>query len=207
MEKILWLALLCISSVPALAQAPASGQHAEMKKPDWLVGQWKGTGWMQMGPQGRKDFTITETIQEKLEGLVLIVEGQGKSKEDGSTVHTALAFVSYDEGAKTFRWRAFTAEGRQTDTVAKVGANTLEWGLEIPQRGRMRYTIKLNEKGEWFTATARLTWSIAALFKVRTTGCLGLTTPNMISSTAMASLMVPPSVPEHSLRKRRCRTV
>jgi len=150
MKKILWIALLCISSVAALAQTPAAGQRVEMKKLDWLVGHWKGTGWMQMGPQGRKEFTITETIQGKLDGLVLIIEGHGKSKEDGSTVHTALAFVSYDEGAKTFRWRAFTAEGRQTDAVAKVGANTLEWGLEIPQRGRMRYTIKLNEKGEWF---------------------------------------------------------
>ena len=150
MKKILCIALLCISSVTALAQTPASGQRAAMKKLDWLVGHWKGTGWIQMGPQGRKEFTQTETIQGKLDGLVLIIEGQGTSKEDGSPVHTALAFVSYDEGAKTFRWRAFTAEGRQTDTVAKVATNTLEWGLEIPQRGRMRYTIKLNEKGEWF---------------------------------------------------------
>ena len=150
MKNILWIALFCISSVALLAQTPASGQRAEMKKLDGLVGHWKGTGWIQMGPQGRKEFTQTETVQSKLDGLVLLIEGQGESKENGSTVHTALALVSYDDRAKTFRWRAFTAEGRQTDTVAKVGANTLEWGLEIPQRGRMRYTIKLNEKGQWF---------------------------------------------------------
>jgi hypothetical protein len=150
MKKTLCIALFCISPVALLAQAPASGQRAEMKKLDWLVGHWKGTGWIQMGPQGRKEFAQTETIQGKLDGLVLVIEGQGKSKEDGSSVHTALAFVSYDERAKTFRWRAFTAEGRQTDTEAKVGTETLEWGLEIPQRGRMRYIIKLNEKGEWF---------------------------------------------------------
>jgi len=150
MKKLLWVALLCISSVALLAQPSASGQRAEMKRLDWLVGSWKGAGWIQMGPQGRKEFTQTETIQSKLDGLVLIIEGQGKSKEDGSAVHTALAFVSYDEGAKTFRWRAFTAEGRQTDTTAKVGTSTLEWGIEIPQRGRVRYTIKLNEKGKWF---------------------------------------------------------
>jgi hypothetical protein len=46
-----------------------------------------------MGPQGRKELTQTETIQGKLDGLVLIIEEQGKSKEDGSTVHTALAFA------------------------------------------------------------------------------------------------------------------
>ena len=64
-----------------------------------------------MGPQGRKEFTQTETIQGKLDGLVLVIEGQGKSKEDGTTVHTALAFVSYDEQAKTFRWRALPPKG------------------------------------------------------------------------------------------------
>jgi hypothetical protein len=150
MKKILWMSLLCVSSIALLAQAPGAGQRVEMKKLDWLVGHWKGTGWMQMGPQGRKEFTQTETIEGKLDGLVLVIEGQGKSKENGATIHGALAFVSYDEGAKVFRWRAFTAEGRQTDTEAKVGANTLAWEVEIPQRGRMRYTIKLTEKGEWF---------------------------------------------------------
>jgi hypothetical protein len=31
-----------------------------------------------------------------------------------------------------------------------VGVNTLEWGLQISERGRIRYTIELNEKGQWF---------------------------------------------------------
>jgi hypothetical protein len=120
-----------------------------MKKLDWFVGHWKGTGWIQMGPQGRHEFTQSETIEAKLDGLVLVIEGPGKAKEDGSTVHTALAFVSYDHRANKFRWHAFTPEG-QIDTEAKVGKDTLEWTLEIPPRGRMRYIITRNEKGEWF---------------------------------------------------------
>ncbi len=150
MKNTIWTVILFISSSVLLAQAPVSVQRAEMKKLDWLVGHWKGAGWIQMGPQGRREFTQTEAIQSKLDGLVLVIDGLGRSKLDGSTVHTALAFVSYDERAKTFRWHAFTAEGHQTDTVANVGTNTVDWGLEIPQRGRIRYTIKLNEKGEWF---------------------------------------------------------
>jgi hypothetical protein len=128
---------------------PREIQQREMKKLDWLVGRWKGAGWILMGPQGRHEFTQTETIEAKLDGLVLVIEGLGKAKEDASTVHAALAFVSYDHRAKTFRWHAITPEG-QIDTVAKIGTNTLEWGLQIPQRGRMRYTITRNEKGEWF---------------------------------------------------------
>src|SRR5204862_74768 len=90
-------------------------QRQEMKKLDWLVGHWKGTGWIQMGPQGRHEFTQTETIEAKLDGMVLVIEGLGKAKEDGSTVHTALAFVSYDHGGNKFRWHALTPEG-QIDT-------------------------------------------------------------------------------------------
>ena len=144
------LTLVAVISVFA-AEQPASRdvQRREMKKLDWFVGHWKGTGWIEMGPQGRHEFTQTETIEAKLDGLVLVIEGSGKAKEDGSTVHAALAFVSYDHRANKFRWHAFTAEG-QMDTEAKVGTDTLEWTLDIPQRGRMRYTITRNEKGEWF---------------------------------------------------------
>jgi hypothetical protein len=151
-KAVLAAALTAVALLGAFAAdqpTPKEVQHREMKKLDWLVGRWKGTGWIQMGPQGRHEFTQTETIDAKLDGLVLVIEGLGKAKEDGSTVHAALAFVSYDHRAKTFRWHAFTPEG-QIDTEARVGTDTLEWSLQIPQRGRMRYTITRNEKGEWF---------------------------------------------------------
>ena len=156
MKKAPKLALAAVLTVVAVlsvcaADQPTSKdvQRREMKKLDWFVGHWKGTGWIQTGPQGRHEFTQTEMIEAKLEGLVLIIEGSGKAIEDGSTIHTALAFVSYDHRANKFRWHAFTPEG-QIETEAKVGTDTLEWTLEIPQRGRMRYTITRNEKGEWF---------------------------------------------------------
>src|SRR5881396_817762 len=58
------------------ADQPTSkeAQRREMKKLDWFVGHWKGTGWIQMGPQGRHEFTQTETIEAKLDGLVLVIE-------------------------------------------------------------------------------------------------------------------------------------
>ena len=144
------LIVLTMISVSAADQPTSKDvQRREMKKLDWFVGHWKGTGWIEMGPQGRHEFTQTETIEAKLDGLVLVIEGLGKAKEDGSTVHTALAFASYDPRANKFRWHAFTPEG-QIDTEAKVGTDTLEWSLQIPQRGQMRYTITRNEKGEWF---------------------------------------------------------
>src|SRR5262245_62100286 len=94
------LALVAAFIVSALACAFAAEQvtsqdiqRREMKKLDWFIGHWKGTGWIQMGPQGRREFTQTETVEAKLDGLVLVIEGLGKAKADGSTVHTALAFA------------------------------------------------------------------------------------------------------------------
>jgi hypothetical protein len=152
MKRMIGVVVLLVL-FPALAWAQPAGaaaQRAEMNKLQWLVGEWKGSGWIVIGPQGRKEFTQTETIQSKLDGLVILIEGIGKSKEDGSTVHSALALVSYDDRARTLRWRAFTAEGRQTDAQAKAGTNMLEWEMQIPRQGRIRYTLKLNEKGDWF---------------------------------------------------------
>jgi hypothetical protein len=151
MKNIALSILLCMSSLGALGQGgtTAEAQRAPMKKLHWFVGHWKGTGWIQTGPQGRKEFTQTEAVQAKLDGLVLIIEGAGTSSTDGALVHSALAFVSYDEQAKKYRWRAFTAEGRQTDVEAKVDTDSVEWGLEISPGRRVRYMLKRNQKDEW----------------------------------------------------------
>lgn len=109
--KLALAAVLTLVAIVGLfaADQPKSKdiQLREMKKLDWFVGTWKGAGWIQMGPQGKHQFTQTEKIESKLDGLVLVIEGLGK-KEDGSTVHSALAFVSYAPRANKFRWHAFT---------------------------------------------------------------------------------------------------
>lgn len=140
----------CLIAAEAVPSDPSAIQRQEMRKAAWMVGDWKGTGWIEMGPMGRHEFVQTEAIQSKLDGLVLIIEGLGQSREDASTVHSALAVLSYDERAGTFRWRAFTAEGRQTDAEAKVDEGALEWGFPTSRTGRVRFTIKLDEKGRWF---------------------------------------------------------
>ena len=64
---LLWVVAL---SVPLSAQNPTSAQLDAMKKLDFLVGQWKGEGWISFGPGQRRTFTQTETIEPKLGGLL-----------------------------------------------------------------------------------------------------------------------------------------
>ena len=88
-------------------------------------------------------------VQSKLDGLVLVFEIQAKA-QDGSTSPIAVGFLSYDDQAKDYRWNAFTAEGRHTNAEAKVETDTLQWTIQRPDGGQIRYTIKRNAKDEWF---------------------------------------------------------
>jgi hypothetical protein len=154
LKKTILILLFAASSIPALAQQPESVQRDAIKKLGWLVGQWKGESWAEYRPGQRAYIKMTETIQSKLDGTTLVIEGLGKRKisdtQEGEVVHNALAVVSYDEKAKRYRWQAWRVPGGSfIDTELKVGDSTFEWGMQSPQ-GSVRFTIRQNEKGEWF---------------------------------------------------------
>ena len=145
-----FLLLLIISSLSVNAQAPSPAmQIEEMKKINFLIGEWQGEGWIQLGANKRETFKQHETVQSKLNGLTLVIEGVGKSK-DGSEriVHNALAVVSYDLQKKNLRFSAYQANGQTIDAEAKITQSGLEWGF-TQVYGTIRFTITLNEKGEW----------------------------------------------------------
>jgi hypothetical protein len=126
-------------------------QKEAMQKVAFLVGQWKGTGWMMMGPDRRDEFVSTETVESRLDGLVLIIEGVHESSDPahkGLVVHHALAEVSWDAKQSAYRFRSHLATGDESDFAGKIVDGAFVWGFETP-RGRMRYTIKLDAQGRW----------------------------------------------------------
>jgi hypothetical protein len=147
--------LSLLSSATALGQeakAPAAQQEA-MKKLGFLLGQWKGESWMEFRPGQRSSSVGTETVQNKLGGLLVTIEGVFRrkvgEKEAGDIVHQAFAVVSYDEKAKRYRFHAFTDRGTYTEAEAKVADRKLVWGFRVPQFGEVRYTITVTEDGRW----------------------------------------------------------
>jgi hypothetical protein len=150
-------ALLLLSMFPlisAMAQTQSMSAPPEMKKLDFLVGQWKGEGWMELRPGQRQTATVNESVQRKAEGTVLLIEGLGTTKmpdkPEEVPVHKAFAIVDYDVGTKLFRLRAYRAGAGAIDTNPKVEENSLVWGFKDARGGEVRFTIKLNEKGQWF---------------------------------------------------------
>src|SRR5262245_31732178 len=97
-QKAVWgvgALLLLLTSATGLGQdakAPAVQQEA-MKKLSFLVGEWKGESWTEFVPGQRHTSTGTESVQRKLGGLLLVIEGvhrrKGGDQEAGEVVHGA----------------------------------------------------------------------------------------------------------------------
>ena len=148
--------LFCVLSINlAFAQYIDSLQVNEMKKVHWLVGKWEGEGWMMFGPEEKHTFSQTETVTSKLNGLLLAIEGlgiAGTSEEGGSKIiHNAFAVLSFDSENQRFVMRAHKAGGAFTEADAKVDDNgDFIWGFSHPYAGELRFTIKQNDKGQWY---------------------------------------------------------
>src|SRR5689334_7775562 len=96
-----------------------------MAKLAFLVGEWDGEGWVALGPGPRKTFAIHESVQRKLDGLVLLLEGLGRSPgADGTEriTHHALATLAYDARAHGYRLSAYREGSGFTAGDAQLGA-------------------------------------------------------------------------------------
>ena len=137
-------------SAAARPQDPAAVQREAMQRLDSWAGQWRGSGWILTWPsRTRQEFTITETVQSKLGGRVLLVEGLGRGKDPATgaevDTHVTLAVLSYDEKTQTYRFRTHEASGRALDAEAKPTDGGLEWGFRDEASGAtIRFTIRLD---------------------------------------------------------------
>lgn len=146
MKKILIIALLLVSYA-ARAQDATAVRLEKMNQVKFLLGQWKGSGWMLI--DGKKEyFDQTENINAKLDGAVIIVEGMGKVPQTGRVIHNALAMLTYDIAKKQFRWTSTTTAGYISDIVPEVSHEKFVWMLNSRASSKIRYTITL-DKGDW----------------------------------------------------------
>jgi hypothetical protein len=149
MKRII-VSLLMLLALPftLAAQNPAAAQREEMKKLNFMVGEWKGEGWIITPGGKRHEFIQTENIRYKLDGLALLVEGTGRRKPSNTVTFEAIGVIFYDERAKQFRMHSGTTEGHSGVSDMKLIEGGLQWSPQATG-GRLRYTIKLTEKGEW----------------------------------------------------------
>lgn len=131
-------------------------QRAAMKKLGFLVGKWAGEARLQRGPGEPVVLAQTEEAQFKLDGLILEIEGIGRTKLDNKPVLQALGIISFDDEAGVYHMRAFN-DGRFLETDVKLleDGKSLTWGFALGSI-RTSSVLRINEKGEW-TELAELT--------------------------------------------------
>ena len=129
-------------------------QQGEIKKLDFLIGSWKGQGWMMFGPNDRRTFNGTEVVQSKLDGTVLVVEGLHKTRMPGqdieTVIHNALGVISYDPTTKNYRFQHYQANGQQGASDGSLTDGVFSWNLKHPTAAGIRFSITINENGQWF---------------------------------------------------------
>ncbi len=141
---------LGVQAVAAQAPRPpdVGKQRAEVAKLAWMVGSWEGEGWIQRGPE-RTEFRQSETITLRLDGLLMEIEGVGRSRSDPKQVHFhALGYLSWNEADGTLRLASWTSEGRTANATAEATEGGLVWGFDTGM-GKVRYTITRRGERGW----------------------------------------------------------
>jgi hypothetical protein len=125
-----------------------------LQKIAFLAGNWKGSGYIQMGPE-KHSFNESETIGLKLNGTLIQIEGEGKDQQNPDlTIHQAFAIISYNNQNKKYLMKAFRGDGEQIDADTKLtDDHSFQWSFANPMAGEIRFTItvadnKWKETGE-----------------------------------------------------------
>ena len=153
MRRIASLAAILVVSFCAMPQSlqmpDVAAQRAAMKKLSFLVGDWSGQGRIFRTPGESTEIVQTEHAEYKLDGLLLVIEGLGRTKSDGHPVLQAFGIASYDDRAGAYHMRAFN-DGRWLETDVKLADNGkgLSWGFNLGEI-KTSSQLRINEKGEW----------------------------------------------------------
>ena len=131
-------------------------QRAAMKRLDFLVGEWSGQASAARGPGVVVDLEQSEVAQFKLDGLVLMIEGVGRTKSEGKLALQALGLISFDDVSDGYRMRAYN-DGRwlETDVTLLEDGPGLSWGFSLGEIST-KSVLRINDKGEW-TELAEIT--------------------------------------------------
>jgi hypothetical protein len=166
-------ALVALGAVDSLAaQRPGAGAAADsaMVPLAWLIGEWEGQG-ESRSPQGQSFATVRESVESRLNGRVLVIEGIGREPSadgTGRVVHHAFGVLTYDPERRQYSFRALR-DGGVIDAETSLADGVFTWGFEIPG-GRIRFHIR-QVNGEWHEtgeySADRTTWRKMLEMKLR----------------------------------------
>jgi len=151
LNTLMFSLLACLAAMavhPPPRGPDVNAQRDAMKKLGFLVGQWVGGGRMLRAPGEWIEFNQTEHGEYKLDGLLLVIEGEGRAKSDGRVVLHAYGIVSYDDAIGKYHMRAFN-DGRWLESDVSVAdkGKELTWGFTLGDM-KTNSNLRLTDAGE-----------------------------------------------------------
>jgi hypothetical protein len=135
-----------------LAQENTEQVAEKMKSFSWMEGQWKGEAWY-IGADRTKTYLIQEeTVEARLDGSILTLEGRGSQKNKESqemkTVFEAFGILTWDTNEAKYVLRAYRGGNFIDSEVLANGDGSYSWFIDLPY-GKTRYTLSHSDDGVW----------------------------------------------------------
>ncbi|HEV3331498.1 MAG TPA: hypothetical protein VG096_10980 [Bryobacteraceae bacterium] len=120
-----------------------------MQKLSFLIGKWSGEAHVLRGPGEPVELVQTEEAQYKLDGLLLVIEGVGRTKSDSQLALQVLGIISYDDESGAYWMRAFN-DGRwlETEVTLAEEGKGMSWGFTLGEY-KTRSRLRISEHGHW----------------------------------------------------------
>jgi Protein of unknown function (DUF1579) len=144
-EVVLIFCVILMTTAALQAQMGPPTPAPELKKLDFMTGDWSGEGTMSPGPGMPGGKWTMKTHAEWMEGNFFLVENSdmdlgpmGKAKE--------VAYLGYDPDKKVYTYRAFSSMGEAEDSTGTVDGDTWTWNSTEHMGGQTmkgRFTMKV----------------------------------------------------------------
>lgn len=118
----------------------------KMQALQWVAGKWQGPLYLTGGDGAKHEFKQSVAFTPKVKNSVLLLNEAGFLGQD--TIFQNIGLLSYDALQAKYTLKAYTKEGTQVDAEVEVQDKMMIWRVKIPG-SIIRYTIRLNEKGQW----------------------------------------------------------
>ncbi len=165
---VILFVLIAILAGSAYAQMGPPTPAPELKKLDFLAGDWTTEGTFVPGPPGTPPSKFTATDHtEWMDGNFFLVSNSDANLEGMGKVK-GLVIMGYDPDQKVYTYRSFNSMGQSEYSTGKVDGDTWTWtgdehygGMTMKGRVTMKvtsptsYTIKFElsmDGNEWFPA-------------------------------------------------------
>ena len=156
--KYIYTIALALLSINLIAQIDNSAIK-NTKDLSFMIGTWKGEGWILGKDRKIKKFSQSEKIQPKADNSALMVDGigyaiDGNGKITDKIIHNAFGVISFNNERKHITMLAFSkVSGRMESNLIPLGTineKKIQWTYVDSKRGfKVRFTEDFSDKNLW----------------------------------------------------------